>query len=604
MFALLSAPMATTPAAADGCKLHKMVEFPVTMSGMNPMTTANINDVDVQFEVDSGAFYSTISAASVAQLKLKTSALPIGFQLMGVHGAADVSATTVKNFILAGVALHNVEFLAGGSEIGQGIVGLLGQNFLHIQDVEYDLGQGVVRLIRPENCGKSMLSYWAAPSTPFSMIDIVSEPTLSGASTGSRLAAPTPQLSPTFGRAYVNGVEIRVLFDTGSGTSILSLKAAARAGIKLESPGVVRAGASYGIGRESFETYLAPFSSFKIGEEEIKNTRLRIGDIEVPNADMLLGADFFLSHRIYVANSQRKMYITYNGGPVFRLSSVNRTAAESSPAASPQQADTAGAAGEDAADYSRRGAAFASRHEFDQALGALSRACELAPDNADYRVQRGLVYAQTKQRAVAMADFDEALKLKPDDLRAHLLRAQLLLQQGDNVLAAVDLDAADSLAPKGAEERYQMGYINQRADRLALAVAQFTLWIDAHPEDARLPDALNARCWLRALEGVDLTLALKDCDAALRRAEKPSAFYAKVSDSRGLVLLRMGNYDKSIADYNASLKIDAQNAWALYGRGIDELRKREVTAGDADVAKATSLMPQIAEEFKRRGMDP
>ena len=34
---------------------------------------------------------------------------------------------------------------------------------------------------------------------------------------------------------------------------------------------------------------------------------------------MLIGADFFLSHRIYVASSQRKLYFTYNGGPVFNL---------------------------------------------------------------------------------------------------------------------------------------------------------------------------------------------------------------------------------------------------------------------------------------------
>jgi hypothetical protein len=34
---------------------------------------------------------------------------------------------------------------------------------------------------------------------------------------------------------------------------------------------------------------------------------------------MPLGTDYFLSHHIYVANSQRKLYFTYNGGPVFNL---------------------------------------------------------------------------------------------------------------------------------------------------------------------------------------------------------------------------------------------------------------------------------------------
>ena len=36
------------------------------------------------------------------------------------------------------------------------------------------------------------------------------------------------------------------------------------------------------------------------------------------NPDMIIGADFFLAHRIYVARSQGKIYFTYKGGPVFQ----------------------------------------------------------------------------------------------------------------------------------------------------------------------------------------------------------------------------------------------------------------------------------------------
>jgi hypothetical protein len=32
---------------------------------------------------------------------------------------------------------------------------------------------------------------------------------------------------------------------------------------------------------------------------------------------MLLGADFFRSHRVYVSLGQRKVYASYLGGPVF-----------------------------------------------------------------------------------------------------------------------------------------------------------------------------------------------------------------------------------------------------------------------------------------------
>jgi tetratricopeptide (TPR) repeat protein len=179
-----------------------------------------------------------------------------------------------------------------------------------------------------------------------------------------------------------------------------------------------------------------------------------------------------------------------------------------------------------------------------------------------------------------------------------------LLQRGDSDLAAADLDAADAIAPKEADERYQMAHAYERADRLAPAIAQITLWIDAHADDARLPAALNARCWDRALVDADLPLAVKDCNTALKRADKSSPFYAQVADSRALVYLRMGDYDKSIADYDAALKINTKNAWSLYGRGIGKLRKQKTSDGDADIAQATTLWPRIAEEFKRRGIVP
>jgi tetratricopeptide (TPR) repeat protein len=604
VFTILSLSIASASAFADACKLGEIAEFPIRMEGLRPLMTANINDVDVQFVIDSGAFYSMISAASAAQLKLKTSPAPVGFYLRGVHGTAGVSIATVKTFTLAGVPLHNVEFLVGGSEAGEGSIGLLGQNVLHLADVEYDLGRGVVRLMRPQDCSKAMLGYWVDKSTSYSVISLTSESELGGQTTGSLIAPKMLRLSHTLGSAYVNGVAIRVMFDTGAATSVLSLKAAERAGIKPDSPGVVSAGASYGIGRSTYATYIAPFSSFKVGDEEIKNTRLRIGDIDLPNADMLIGADFFLSHRIYVANSQQKLYFTYNGGPVFNLTSGNRPVTEPATDASAQQPNAADEASADAADYNRRGAAFASRREFDQALSALTRACELQPDNPQYLYQRGMVYWQLKQPDPAISDFDQSLKLKPEDLRVRIARAQLLLQRGDNTLATADLDAADAIAPKEADERYQIAHLYERADRLAPAIAQFSLWIDSHADDARLPDALNSRCWVRAIEGADLALALTDCNAALKRAAKSSPFYAAVENSRALVFLRMGDYEKSLADYDASLKINPKNASSLYGRGIDKLRKQRTADGDADIAQATAIRPQITDEFKRRGILP
>ena len=42
-------------------------------------------------------------------------------------------------------------------------------------------------------------------------------------------------------------------------------------------------------------------------------------------AQTLLGADFFRSHRVYVARGQRKVYVSYMGGPVFRPVTLAQT---------------------------------------------------------------------------------------------------------------------------------------------------------------------------------------------------------------------------------------------------------------------------------------
>jgi tetratricopeptide (TPR) repeat protein len=602
--AVLCALIATTAVPAAQCTLKQFAEFPITMVGMRPLTTARINDADVQFVVDSGAFYSLMSGASAAQLKLKTSPAPAWFQMKGVHGAADeVSIAKVKSFELSGATLHDVEFLVGGGEVGQGSIGVLGQNFLHIADVEYDLGGGAIRLMSAVDCGKSFMAYWAGATTPYSIIELETEPPLNTWSTGSHIQSKIPNLSHTIGSAYVNGARIRVWFDTGAATSILSTKAAARVGITPDSPGVVKGGMSYGFGREFFATYIVPIAGFKIGEEEIRNTRIRIGDIELPDADMLVGADFFLSHRIYVANSQKKLYFTYNGGPVFNLSTTNHPPGGAAVDAAPQESAAAGAGTEAAADFGRRGAAFASRQEFDQALVALNRACELAPDNPEYAYLRGRVYWQLKQPDAAKADFDRALKLKPADVQVLVARARLAIERGDKAPAEADLDAADAAAPKEADVRFQMAGSYEELDRLTPAVAQLSRWIDSHADDARMPLALNSRCWIRALADTDLSLALKDCNAALRSADKATALYARIADSRGLVFLRMKDYDRSIADYNASLKINPKNAWSLYGRGIARLRMQQIVAGTADIESAKAIWPQVAQELRRRGID-
>jgi len=591
--ACLGAPVSV--GAEKKCKIAKVVDLPITMNSLRPTIDVKINNRDAKFILDSGAFYSMISSATAAGYNLKTTHAPLGLTVTGIGGAADVRVATVKEFSIVGITLKNREFLVGGSDIGN--AGLLGQNLLEQFDVEYDLAAGVIRLFRTEDCDQTLLAYWLAPGQAYSSMPI------------DRIDPWHPH---TIGVAYVNDKQIRVEFDTGAFTSLLSLKAAERAGVKPDSPGVVASGYTSGIGRGVTKEYIAPFASFKIGDgEEIKNTRLRIADIGVDNADMLVGADFFVSHRIFVANREHKLFLSYNGGPVFNLAQNRAVPSPGSPdgranapSGDAKQADNSDASAPHAAELARRGSAFAARRDFGPAVADLSTAIQLSPNEPEYYYQRADAYRASGQADLALADYDHVLMLKQDFLPAYIPRAEIKLAKQDTTGAIADLEAVDRLAPKQAYLRLMLAELYERMDRLPAAIEQFSLWMQYHPDDSRMLAATAGRCLSSSLQNQDLPTALSDCNTAMRRADKKNENYSFLFVSRGLVRLRQGDYDKAIADFNDALKIMPKNARALYARAVAESRKNNKKGSETDLEAARQIAPQVAEKFERYGIVP
>ena len=74
-------------------------------------------------------------------------------------------------------------------------------------------------------------------------------------------------------------------------------------------------------------------------------------------------------------------------------------------------------------------------------------------------------------------------------------------------------------------------------------------------------------------------------------------------DNIGLIYLKQKQYDKAIAEYNASLKIDPDRARALYGRGLARSRSGQGPAGIADMSTASGIQPNISDEFKKYGVN-
>ena len=110
--------------------------------------------------------------------------------------------------------------------------------------------------------------------------------------------------------------------------------------------------------------------------------------------------------------------------------------------------------------------------------------------------------------------------------------------------------------------------------------------------------AYNNRCLTRGVVGKDLADALRDCDEALKL--QPGNIDAR--DTRGFVYLKLGDFRSRSTTTAASLQVDPNHARALYGRGLAKVKSGDKAAGDTDIANATRLNANIAQEFAKLGV--
>jgi predicted aspartyl protease len=311
----LLAVLGTGTRGEAACQLLQEGELQVTMHGFTPLIPASIDGHAVEMLVDTGAAKSIIWRSKVQELGLRITSSRVKFY--GAGGADAAGNVLVHDFGLAGETAHNVSLYATGrGKSFADSAGILGEDVLSRWDLEFDLSAGKIRLFKPKNCEGDQVAYW---TTDYYMTNLVN-----GAAGTNWLEA----------KVSLDGHQIIALFDTGATLSTVSSKALLNTGIKAETPPVA-AEATRGLVNRPIETAIAVFPRLTVGQESVENAKLRIADLfrentevktgsmiprkVVATPDLIIGADFFMAHRIYVARSQGKIYFTYKGGQIFQL---------------------------------------------------------------------------------------------------------------------------------------------------------------------------------------------------------------------------------------------------------------------------------------------
>ncbi|MCE9657943.1 MAG: retroviral-like aspartic protease family protein [Burkholderiales bacterium] len=575
--ALLLASLSVAAASARAaCKLEQM-EIPVRIVDRRPIATLTLNGTPMPMLVDSGAFFSMLSPSAATQLKLPLRNLPPNLRIEGYTGRIEAKLTRVEKVGLLTAELWNIEFLVGGNELGAGIMGIMGRNILSAGDTEYDLAHGVVRLSFPKGeCDKTSFAYWAGEA-PVIVAPLDREQHREDSAIRMSVS--------------INGVRTQALLDTGAPRTSLTLKAARRAGI--EERDLTPNGRSGGAGTGLVKSWTGRVALFELGGEKIADNRLEVDDTDNTDHGVLVGLDYFLSHRIYVSRLQRQVYVTWNGSPIFAQGSETPGTYDARFAALPQDV-----AKDDPDALARRGAAAMAAGNYPRALEDLNRACELAPGVAEYFFARARVHLAMRQSRPALADLDEALRLDPALADARYRRARVRSGLGDRPGAQADLALLDAALPPPATLRADMAEMYAGFGQASEALRQFDLWIGSHPKDVRLAGVLNSRCWMRARLNIDLPLALEDCKQAVDR-DGGSASYL---DSLGWTYLRLGDGAKSKTAFDDAIKLQAL-PFSLYGRALAHLLLNDPAGGERDLAAARKLKPQIDEDVRKEGFD-
>lgn len=203
----------------------------------------------------------------------------------------------------------------------------------------------------------------------------------------------------------------------------------------------------------------------------------------------------------------------------------------------------------------------------------------------------------TADRNSSIERLDKTIKENPKAHLALMVRAGLHRENKDFAKAESDYTAAILLDDDNASLYTGRGGTLLQMGKKDAAMADFAMARKFGGKDA---GELNNLCWEQATGGVALEAALSDCDKALQMEPRNAA----TLDSRGFVLMRLGRWSDSIADYNKASGIRPDSAESLFGRALAKAGAGDKAGAAADLAEARKLDAGIDEEFAGYGLKP
>jgi predicted aspartyl protease len=274
--------------APEACTVQRVAEVPLTLRDGFLTVPVTIEDKPVTMLIDTGAERTMVTPGTVSALRLDRDRHR-RTQIIGTGGSTITENAKVQSFGFGGYEVSDQSYAVGALGPDQSEGGLVGADWLSLFDVEIDVPQQRIALYQEQGCNGRYIP-WHGPYADIQHV--------------------RPQ-----GRALivlpvrVAGQPITAILDSGANTTQLTQTAAARLGVGEADLARDPASHTVGVDQANVAMHRHRFPDMVVGVDEFPSVLLSVGAVQVPGADMLLGADFLRSRRVWLSYATGQVFI-------------------------------------------------------------------------------------------------------------------------------------------------------------------------------------------------------------------------------------------------------------------------------------------------------
>ena len=308
---LLLAACVAPPRGGPFCATRPVSALPAQFQQNAILVPARINGWHVRMEVDTGAMTTLIASHAAIALGLPPDP-DRGARLHGTGGTIVTRNALVESFEFGGVVSPprsiptgplarafadmspmgpSLQGLAPPGMAPQGlepVAGIVGVPELAHFDVELDVMNRRMTLWTVSGCAGPFAPW----NEPYHAIPL-------SADRGGLMYA----------MVQVNGQPVRAMIDWGARSSQLTSRAARRIGVTEEMMMDDPVSVGHGIDQTSIPLRRHRFEEVRVGPELFRGLRLSVGDLDLREADMLLGMDYARTRRLWLSYATNQLFV-------------------------------------------------------------------------------------------------------------------------------------------------------------------------------------------------------------------------------------------------------------------------------------------------------